>query len=118
MTAWPGDLPQPSYKGFSIVPLPRARQFDPDEGPSTSRMFSTAGRFRVTLLYEECTAADVSAFLSFWAGDGKAGAAWFTFPQPFSGGTVNAKFVVGSEPHVTENAPDFDVTITFEVDAW
>ena len=118
MTAWP-VLPHPQFNGFTIVPLRRARRFEVDEGPAKQGTVTTVSRFRVTVPYE-CTVAELSAIMSFFADPegGAGGGAWFAFTQPFTGATVNAQFPVGSEPSAVGAAPHFNVTVTLEVDAW
>jgi len=119
MTAWPSNLAKPQFKGFGHVAGRRARRFEPDEGPAKQRTITTAALHRVTLVYF-CTVVESAAIFSFFAdpNGGAGGGAWFTFLQPFTGATVNARFVVGSEPSEVEEAPHFNVTVTLEVDAW
>ena len=118
MTAFP-VLPVPQFNGITVIPLKRARRFEVDEGPAKQSMVTTAALFRVTIPYE-CTPAEMSAIMSFWAdpAGGAGGGRFFPFTQPFTGATVNARFVVGSEPSGTGAAPHFNVTVTLEVDAW
>ncbi len=118
MAAWPAELlPVPVFAGMTIAPGRRARRFEPDEGPPKQRTMTTAALTQVTLVYM-CTDAQRGTIMSFFAGDGAGGGAWFTFPQPFTGTVFNARFVVGSEPKAVGAPPKFTVTVTLEVDGW
>jgi hypothetical protein len=119
MTAWPANLPEPLFKGFSRAPGRRGRRFEVDEGPAKQSMTTTAALSRVTLVYK-CTKTEEANLQSFAAdpNGGAGGGAWFTFTQPFTRAIVNARFIIGSEPATAENSPYFMVTVTLEVDAW
>jgi hypothetical protein len=119
MTAWPATLPKPLFKGFGRNPGRRASRFEPDEGPAKQRMNTTAALERVTLVYK-CTVTEEASIFSFFAdpAGGAGGGAWFTFVQPFTGVTVNARFLAGSEPTSVDASSNFNVTVTLEVDAW
>jgi hypothetical protein len=119
MSEWPDDLPIPLVEGFEISRGPLGRRFEVDVGPAEQDMTTTAALYRVSLLYE-CTSSEMGSILSFHAdpAGGAGGGAWFTFTQPWTGVTLNARFVVGSEPRAVPSPPNFNVSVTLEVDGW
>jgi hypothetical protein len=117
MPAWPSDLPVPRWGGFQIAPAPVARRFEVDVGPAKQSQTTTASFDRISLVYR-CTGAEMSKIFSFFKKEGAGGGVWFDFVQPFTGETVNARFVADAPPSGVERAPKFDVTVPLEVDKW
>jgi hypothetical protein len=97
--SWPSDLPQKSLvDGFGEGVGDGLLEYQPDTGPSITRLRSSGAPEPMTLAFE-MTSAQIASFKTFFKTTLIGGSLPFTFADPLSGDTVLLKFRKDGLPH-------------------
>lgn len=91
MPAWPATLPAPLIEGFSTQPANNVQRTPMDVGPPKTRKITSAN-IRPMSFSLLLTSSQLATLRAFFEDDVAGGATAFTFEDPETGDTVNAKF--------------------------
>jgi hypothetical protein len=119
MPAWPGTLPQyPLKQGYQRAGKAGLIRSGMEVGPAKVRRRTTAAVERMQLTFR-MTAAERTAFLTFFETTVSGGVERFDFPDPETGATIVCRFAGGANeaPYtITPGAPGvWMVAMVFEV---
>jgi len=97
-------LPDPLASGYSVQPVDQTARTPMDVGLPRVRLRSDASYYHVTAQWL-LTDAQMTAFDTWWRGDGRGGAVWFNMPIKIRGAksTRSSRFM--APPKVTLKQP-------------